>query len=148
MSHAPRRTHPGGDLGQGERSARAAAVLSPAWTNLLFAGRFDSFRGDLYPRRHRGRAMSDTEGHVTWEGHRTWYRRRGGPAADGRAPLVLLHGGPGGTHDSLEPLLALADTGRPVVLYDQLGNGRSDHLRDAPAEFWTVELFKRELTSL
>jgi L-proline amide hydrolase len=56
-----------------------------------------------------------------------------------------LHGGPGGTHDYLEPLLALGDSGRPVVLYDQLGNGRSDHLADAPPELWTVELFKREL---
>jgi L-proline amide hydrolase len=92
--------------------------------------------------------MSDTEGHVTWDGHRTWYRRRGESGADGQVPLVLLHGGPGGTHDYLEPLLALADGGRPVVLYDQLGNGRSDHLRDAPPEFWTVELFKRELTCL
>src|SRR3954471_9589676 len=36
-------------------ACRCGAV--PAWTNLLFAGRFDSFRGDLYPRRHRGRAM-------------------------------------------------------------------------------------------
>jgi L-proline amide hydrolase len=92
--------------------------------------------------------MSSTEGDVSWDGHRTWYRLRGDPAAGGPAPLVLLHGGPGGTHDYLEPLLALADSGRAVVLYDQLGNGRSDHLRDAPREFWTVELFKRELCCL
>jgi len=92
--------------------------------------------------------MSDSEGHVTWDGHRTWYRRRGEAVAGGPAPIVLLHGGPGGTHDYLEPLLDLGDDGRPVVLYDQLGNGRSDHLRDAPAEFWTVDLFKRELTCL
>ena len=90
--------------------------------------------------------MSGTEGEVTWDGHRTWYRQRGEFAPGGPAPLVLLHGGPGGTHDYLEPLLALGDSGRPVVLYDQLGNGRSEHLRDAPAEFWTVDLFKRELT--
>ena len=61
---------------------------------------------------------------------------------------MLLHGGPGGTHDYLEPLLALADSGRRVILYDQVGNGRSEHLRDAPPEFWTVELFKRELICL
>ena len=77
--------------------------------------------------------MSDNEGHVTWDGHRTWYRRRGESVPGGQAPVVLLHGGPGATHDYLEPLLALADGGRPVVLYDQLGNGRSDHLRDAPS---------------
>jgi L-proline amide hydrolase len=34
------------------------------------------------------------------------------------------------------------------VLYDQIGCGRSEHLPDAPAEFWTVELFCRELTAL
>jgi L-proline amide hydrolase len=92
--------------------------------------------------------MSDTDGEVEWDGHRTWYRMRGEPTASGLAPIVLLHGGPGGTHDYLEPLLALGDSGRPVVLYDQIGNGRSEHLRDAPAGFWTVELFKRELTCL
>jgi L-proline amide hydrolase len=92
--------------------------------------------------------MSDTEGEVTWDGHRTWYRQRGEFAGGGPAPIVLLHGGPGGTHDYLEPLLALGDSGRPVVLYDQVGNGRSEHLRDAPPEFWTVELFRRELTCL
>jgi L-proline amide hydrolase len=92
--------------------------------------------------------MSATEGEVTWDGHRTWYRQRGELAAGGPAPLVLLHGGPGSTHDYLEPLLALGDSGRPIVLYDQIGNGHSEHLRDAPAEFWTVDLFKRELSCL
>jgi L-proline amide hydrolase len=92
--------------------------------------------------------MSDTDGEVTWDGHRTWYRLRGELAPRGPAPLVLLHGGPGGTHDYLEPLLALGDAGRPVILYDQLGNGHSDHLREAPPEFWSVELFKRELSCL
>jgi L-proline amide hydrolase len=92
--------------------------------------------------------MGDTEGEVTWDGHRTWYRLRGRPSPEGPVPVVVLHGGPGGTHDYLEPLLALGDAGRPVVLYDQIGNGRSEHLRDAPPEFWTVDLFKSELTSL
>jgi L-proline amide hydrolase len=34
------------------------------------------------------------------------------------------------------------------VLYDQIGCGRSQHRPDAPAEFWTVELFCRELRAL
>ncbi len=32
--------------------------------------------------------------------------------------------------------------------YDQLGNGKSSHLPDAGAEFWTVRLFLDELSSL
>jgi hypothetical protein len=64
--------------------------------------------------------MSDNEGHVTWDGHRTWYRRRQSPCRAGfGACRAAARGGPGGTHDYLEPLLALADGGRPVVLYDQ-----------------------------
>jgi L-proline amide hydrolase len=34
------------------------------------------------------------------------------------------------------------------VLYDQLGNGNSDHLPDADASFWTTQLFKDELAAL
>ena len=42
----------------------------------------------------------------------------------------------------------IAATGRAVVHYDQLGNGRSTHLRDKGADFWTLELFLDELASL
>ncbi|MCG8692645.1 MAG: hypothetical protein MI806_15690, partial [Minwuiales bacterium] len=35
-------------------------------------------------------------------------------------PLLTLHGGPGASHDYLEPLAALGDD-RPVVFFDQLG---------------------------
>src|SRR5690348_11224029 len=44
------------------------------------------------------RAMKDIEGDVSWDGHRTWYRQRGELAPGGPVPIVLLHGGPGGTH--------------------------------------------------
>ena len=40
------------------------------------------------------------------------------------------------------------DGGRAVVLYDQLGNGSSTHLPERGADFWTVELFVRELANL
>jgi L-proline amide hydrolase len=86
------------------------------------------------------------EGAVDWEGGRTWYRVEGDLGTDGPAPLVILHGGPGAAHDYVEPIADLARiAGRPCVLYDQLGCGRSQHLPDAPADFWTVELFLREL---
>src|SRR3954451_11555148 len=81
----------------------------------------------------------------------TWWTLSGELPADpsGPAPLVVLHGGPGATHDYLANLTALTDLdGRAVVLYDQLGNGRSTHLPERGAEFWTVDLFVRELHAL
>jgi L-proline amide hydrolase len=86
---------------------------------------------------------------MEWDGGWTWYRVVGEFASDGPAPLVILHGGPGAAHDYLEPVADLADrTGRACVLYDQIGCGRSQHLPDAPADFWTVDLFCRELIAL
>jgi len=53
------------------------------------------------------------------------------------APLVLLHGGPGASHDYLLPgLLPLARTNR-LVFIDERGSGRSERLEDASA--YTVE---------
>jgi L-proline amide hydrolase len=80
----------------------------------------------------------------------TWYRVTGElrPGdADAPAPLVALHGGPGATHDYLLSLADLADR-RAVVHYDQLGNGHSSHYPDRGADFWTVDLFVRELHNL
>ena len=68
---------------------------------------------------------------------------------DGALPLVVLHGGPGMAHDYLRNLAALADeTGRTVVHYDQVGCGRSTHRPEAPADFWTPQLFVDEFTNL
>src|SRR6516164_5115016 len=84
------------------------------------------------------------------EDAKTWYRVTGklqpGDEAS-PAPLVVLHGGPGATHDYLFSLTDLADT-RAVVHYDQVGNGRSTHYPDRGAEFWTPDLFVRELHNL
>ncbi|AHH94849.1 L-proline amide hydrolase [Kutzneria viridogrisea] len=79
--------------------------------------------------------------------HRTWYRVTGRLDC-GRPPVVVLHGGPGSTHDYLLALTALAEAGWPVVHYDQLGNGGSSHLPDRGADFWTVQLFQDELDNL
>jgi len=93
--------------------------------------------------------MSDVrEGTVPFEGAETWYRVTGELDAGGPAPLVVLHGGPGAAHDYLTSLADLARDGRAVVHYDQLGNGRSTHYPERGADFWTVELFVRELHNL
>jgi L-proline amide hydrolase len=87
------------------------------------------------------------EGLVEWDGHATWYRGAGDLSTGAKAPLLILHGGPGAAHDYVESIADLSRiAGRPCVLYDQLGCGRSQHLPDAPADFWTVALFRRELT--
>ena len=78
------------------------------------------------------------EGTVLFRGYRTWYQMLGDPSAAGRRlPLLVLHGGPGLPHDYLEDLGVLAETGRPVVFYDQLGCGKSDHPDDTLCGSWT-----------
>jgi L-proline amide hydrolase len=87
------------------------------------------------------------KGTVPFGEYRTWYRVTGDLGC-GLAPIVVVHGGPGSTHDYLLPLARLVDQGHPVVHYDQLGNGGSTHLRERGADFWTVDLFLRELDNL
>jgi L-proline amide hydrolase len=60
----------------------------------------------------------------------------------------VLHGGPGATHDYVSSLARLSSTGRAVVHYDQLGNGRSSHFPDRGTEFYNVDLFLDELDNL
>lgn len=81
---------------------------------------------------------------------RTWYRVYG-DLRSGALPLVVLHGGPGATHEYLENISQLTyHYGIPVVVYDQLGNGLSTHLPETIGhmEFWTEQLFIDELHNL
>ena len=74
------------------------------------------------------------EGHFERGGHRTWYRVVGELDPEAlHAPVVICHGGPGATHHYVAPIAELHRSGRACVLYDQLGNGNSDHLPDADA---------------
>jgi proline-specific peptidase len=84
------------------------------------------------------------DGLLPFRGHRLRYRVWGDLAAPapGRLPLLALHGRPVSS-DALEPLAALAASGRPVVLYDQLGHGRSDRPRDPG--LWSLDLHVEEV---
>ena len=83
------------------------------------------------------------------EGRSTWYRRTRPPhPRAGALPVVVLHGGPGMAHNYLRRLEDLAKGGREVILYDQIGCGRSSHHPDAPAAAWTVDVFVGELDAL
>lgn len=62
-----------------------------------------------------------------------------------KTPILTLHGGPGGAHNYLHSLDALAD-GRRVVFYDQLGCG----LADAPTDekIYTIQRSVDELDAV
>ncbi|ALI03589.1 acetoin dehydrogenase dihydrolipoyllysine-residue acetyltransferase subunit [Pseudomonas sp. FW306-02-F02-AA] len=87
------------------------------------------------------------EGFASFGPYRTWYRITG-DLGDGRTPLVILHGGPGCTHDYVDAFKDIATSGYPVIHYDQLGNGRSTHLPEKDSSFWNVALFLDELENL
>ncbi|AEP01352.1 MAG: proline iminopeptidase-family hydrolase [Heyndrickxia faecalis] len=82
------------------------------------------------------------EGYVKVTGGNVFYKITG---TGSKTPLIVLHGGPGGTHMPFFALEALGDE-RPVVFYDQLGSGRSDH-PDDPL-LWTIDRFTEELARL
>lgn len=86
----------------------------------------------------------DREWHIPVSGGRI-YVRVNGDLKSRRAPVVLIHGGPGASHAYLLAAVQLASD-RAVILYDQLDSGLSDHPGD-PAN-WTVERFASELGAI
>ncbi|MCH3980626.1 MAG: proline iminopeptidase-family hydrolase [Prevotella sp.] len=85
------------------------------------------------------------EGYMPFKGYQTYYRIVG-ERQKGKVPLLLLHGGPGSTHNYFEVLDSIADTGHQVIMYDQLGCGNS-YVEGHP-ELWTLETWEEELRSL
>jgi proline-specific peptidase len=85
------------------------------------------------------------------DGHeyQTFYKTWGDLTDKTKVPLVVIHGGPGLSHDYLLSLADLSTRGTPVVMYDQIGNARSSRVGDSqPASFWTIDLFIDELVNL
>lgn len=79
------------------------------------------------------------QGFIDAPGGPVWYKVTGtGPGI----PLLVLHGGPGGTSCGYALLEPLGDQ-RPMIRYDQLGTGRSGRPDDV--SLWTVEHFVEEL---
>ncbi|RWA12206.1 hypothetical protein EKO27_g2919 [Xylaria grammica] len=82
---------------------------------------------------------------------KTWYQIVGDLNGAKESPIVALHGGPGSGHDSMLALIELYEKwGLPIIFYDQIGSGRSTHLREKKGDeqFWTFDLFIRELDNL
>ena len=91
-------------------------------------------------------AATDTfpseEGMIDVPGGKVWYRKIGnGPGV----PLLAMHGGPGGTSCRFEVLAPLANE-RPVIFYDQLGSGRSEHPTDT--SLWNFPRFVQEVDAV
>jgi L-proline amide hydrolase len=80
---------------------------------------------------------------VTPDGHEVWYRRVTPDTTPTNPPLVVVHGGPGLTHDYLTDLDRLADGTREVIYYDQAGCGHTP--MPDPEPEWTLGVFVEEL---
>ncbi|MDQ8168785.1 MAG: hypothetical protein P3C09_13635, partial [Gemmatimonadota bacterium] len=109
------------------RAPRLTAVVAIAATCATVAC---APKADTVADSTAAAAVADTfpsqEGMIDVPGGKVWYRRIGnGPGV----PLLALHGGPGGTSCRFEVLAPLANE-RPVIFYDQLGSGRSEHPTD------------------
>ncbi|KAI7553425.1 proline iminopeptidase [Hortaea werneckii] len=79
------------------------------------------------------------------------YYLQWGSLDSAKTPLICLHGGPGAAHNYLLPIsLIWKDYGIPVIMYDQIGCGKSTHFSDKKGDkdFWTPELFMAELDNL
>jgi proline-specific peptidase len=96
-------------------------------------------------RRTAAWGPPDREMMIPVEGGRVYVRINGEVGPGSATPALFIHGGPGGTHAGFAAMLGLAEA-RPVILYDQLGSGRSDR-PDDPAN-WRVERFVEEIEAI
>ena len=118
----------------------AAAALAAMGTAAACSPKADSAADTLLT------AAADTfpsqEGMIDVPGGKVWYRKIGnGPGV----PLLAMHGGPGGTSCRFEVLAPLANE-RPVIFYDQLGSGRSEHPTDT--SLWNFPRFVQEVDAV
>ena len=72
---------------------------------------------------------------------KTFYTKKG---SGKNTPIIMLHGGPGGTHSPQSPIFDLAK-GRRVYSYTQVGSGKSSATSQ---KHWTVATFVDELAIL
>ena len=87
-------------------------------------------------------------GAMTWQHGVTAYTILG-DLHSGKTPLVALHGGPGFLGKSAMTVAQYAEkSGRPAVIYDQIGCGSSSLLKEKPKDFWQVDIFVKEFYEL
>lgn len=89
--------------------------------------------------------MRIKEGKIPFKGFETYYRITNPEGK--KTPLILLHGGPGSTHNYFETLDALAEKDdRLLVMYDQIGCGES--MISGHPELFTAEVWLEELDAI
>lgn len=86
--------------------------------------------------------LEPKQGFIEMPDGKVWYRIYG---SGDQTPLLLIHGGPGAASCRLAPIKTISDE-RPVILYDQLGSGKSDRPEDTT--LWQLPRFVDELDRL
>lgn len=90
--------------------------------------------------------MEIRDGYMPFLEYKTYYRVVGKNTGN-KKPLVLLHGGPGSTHNYFEVLDRIAEEdGRQLVMYDQIGCGNS-YVENRP-DLWNSKVWIEELIKL
>ena len=82
------------------------------------------------------------QGFLELDGGKIWYQVIGN---SNKTPIVMLHGGPGYPSYYLNPLKPLSKD-HPVIIFDQLGCGRSDRINDT--DLMTIESHINQIKKL
>ncbi|MBM3894643.1 alpha/beta fold hydrolase [Candidatus Dependentiae bacterium] len=87
---------------------------------------------------------SFTEHYITTRmGHKLWTQ----VSSSGKTPILLIHGGPGGTSTMLKPVIdELIKNDFKVITYHQLDSAKSDAPNNP--KFWTIKHFTRDLEDI
>jgi proline iminopeptidase len=112
-------------------------IKQPFYILLLFA-----LLSSLIIRCDLEMKIQNGEGFVSVNGGKIWYRVS---SEVDKTPILMLHGGPGFPSYYLNPLLKLSKE-RPVIMFDQLGCGRSDRISDTT--IMTIDNHIEQINSL
>lgn len=89
--------------------------------------------------------MNIKEGYMPFKDNETYYRIVNPEGK--KTPLVMLHGGPGSTHNYFEVLDFIAERDdRPLVMYDQIGCGNS--FVEGDVDLFNADVWMEELMAL